>query len=62
MNNQNRISASVTDKTLIKLHMIADSIDTDVETIISIALEDYIAKIDKFDNQHKADHRRTFKI
>jgi len=62
MNHQNKISVSVTDKTLIKLHMIANSIDTDIETILDIAIEDYIAKIDKFDNQHKADHHKTFKI
>jgi len=62
MNNQNKISISVTDKTLLKLNMIANGIDTDIETILNIAIEDYISKIDKFDNQHKADHQRTFKI
>jgi len=62
MNHQNKISISVTDKTLLKLHMIANSIDTDIETILCIALEDYISKIDKFDNQHKVDNHKTFKI
>jgi len=62
MNNQNRICVSVTDKKLLKLHMIANSIGADVETILDIALEDYISKIDKFDSQHKIDNHKTFKI
>jgi len=62
MNHQNKISISVTDKTLLKLNMIADSIGADVETILDIAIEDYLAKINKFDNQHKVDNHKTFKI
>ncbi len=47
--DQCRVSVSVTEKRYFKLQMLADSIDTDIETILYIALEDYERKVEKFD-------------
>lgn len=57
---KNKLTIEVTDKRYLKLKMIADSIDCDIETLLYIALDDYERKVEKFDATQQT--KTTFKI
>jgi len=57
----NKLTLNLTDTEVLKLHMLASSINANIEDIIHIAIDDYIKKVEQFDASQKSTNN-TFKL